>query len=117
MMGPALMQPLPIPLPSFSNFTSRCLAFNPLNYVTNSTAVGHEYVSKGTTLFYPYNDPTCNRPSQTASVDICRIALNISTSGRSHVLAELWLPESWEGRFLATGNGRIDDCTKYEGRN
>jgi feruloyl esterase len=116
MMGPALMQPLPIPLPIFSNFTSRCLQFEPVTYIANSTVVGHEHVSKGTTLFYPHNDPTCNRPNQTASVDICRIALDIGTSSRSHVLAELWLPETWESHFLATGNGGIDGCTKYEGR-
>jgi hypothetical protein len=47
-------------------------------------------------------------------VDLCRVALNISTSGRSGVVFEGWLPEGWSGRFLATGNGGIDGCIKYE---
>ncbi|EPE29434.1 alpha/beta-Hydrolase [Glarea lozoyensis ATCC 20868] len=110
----AIMQPLAVGLSNYPNFTSKCLEFNPLNYVTNSAIITLEPVAKGSTIFYPNDDVTCNRPNQTVSVDICRIALNISTSSRSHVLAELWLPEAWDGRFLATGNGGLDGCTKYE---
>ena len=72
------------------------------------------FVAAGTTLQFPDNDPSCARPNQTVSVDLCRIALNISTSSRSGVIFEGWFPENWAGRFLATGNGGIDGCIKYE---
>jgi feruloyl esterase len=113
----ATMLPLAVELSPYPNFTSKCLAFEPLKYITNSGIIDIEPVAKGSTILYPNDDLTCNRPNQTVSVDICRIALNISTSSRSYVLAELWLPEAWDGRSLATGNGGIDGCTKYEGKN
>ncbi|KAF5001238.1 hypothetical protein FGRMN_1181 [Fusarium graminum] len=61
------------------------------------------------------NVPTCNRPSQAVTVDLCRIALQIPTSKRSSISFELWLPSEWnKSRYLATGNGGIDGCIKYE---
>lgn len=98
-----------------SHFQSKCLGFEPLNHIANATINAHELILAGQTILYPSNDPTCNRPNQTVSVDLCRIALNITTSSRSNVLSEIWLPSNWTGRFLATGNGGIDGCTKYEG--
>ena len=91
-----------------------CLAFDPTRYVPNSAVNTHEFVTAGTTLLFPGNDPSCARPNQTISADICRIALNISTSSRSGIIFESWLPADWSGRFLATGNGGIDGCIKYE---
>lgn len=37
----------------------------------------------------------------------CRIELKITTNttANSTALAEVWLPEDWNGRFLAIGNG------------
>ncbi|CAG8980344.1 hypothetical protein HYALB_00011448 [Hymenoscyphus albidus] len=96
------------------SFKQRCQEFKPLSYVANATVNAQGFISAGQTILYPSNDPNCNRPSQNVSVDICRIALNFTTSDRSHVLSEVWLPQNWTGRFLATGNGGIDGCTKYE---
>ncbi|KAL1612356.1 hypothetical protein SLS60_000582, partial [Paraconiothyrium brasiliense] len=61
-------------------------------------------------------DSTCNRPNQLFSVEACRIALTIPTTNRSSVIVELFLPHltAWTGRYLATGNGGIDGCIKYE---
>lgn len=98
-----------------SHFELKCLEFEPLNYIANATINAQEFILAGQTILYPSNDPSCNRPNQTVSVDICRIALNTTTSSRSNVLSEVWLPSNWTGRFLATGNGGIDGCTKYEG--
>lgn len=97
-----------------SAFEKACLAFNPLAHVANSTLTIHQFVPAGTTLEFPGNDPTCNRPSQVSSVDVCRIALNISTSATSGIIFENWLPANFSGRFLSTGNGGIDGCIKYE---
>ncbi|KAH6675042.1 Tannase/feruloyl esterase [Halenospora varia] len=99
------------------SFRGKCLAFQPSKHLQNATVNALEYVRAGTTLQFPSNDPTCNRPNQTVSVDVCRIALNITTSSRSSVISEVWLPGTWSGRFLATGNGGIDGCTKYEDMN
>lgn len=93
-----------------SDFETKCLSFTPEVHIRNSTRQVLEYVPAGVNLSFPYNDPTCTRPSQTVSADLCRVALDISTSQRSSVTFELWLPESWSGRILGTGNGGIDGC-------
>ena len=97
-----------------ANFSTVCLNFEPLKYVSNSAVNVHEFVKAGTTLQFPGSDSSCGTSNQNVSVDICRIALNISTSERSGVIFENWLPGSWTGRFLATGNGGIDGCIKYD---
>jgi feruloyl esterase len=97
-----------------SSFETKCLQFDPTAYVSDASVNALEFVAAETTLQFPGNDPSCARPNQTVSVDICRVALNISTSGKSGIIFESWLPNSWTGRFLATGNGGIDGCIKYE---
>lgn len=93
-----------------SSFHDRCLAFNPEAHVYNSTRQVLAFVAAGTNLTFPDNDPTCNRTSQVVAVDLCRVALSIPTSKRSSIFFEIWLPEDWSSRFLATGNGGIDGC-------
>lgn len=97
-----------------TDFRTTCSTFEPTRYVANATVTAHEYVAAGTTLLFPGNDPSCARPNQTVSVDLCRVALNLTTSSRSGVVFEGWLPEKWSGRLLVTGNGGIDGCIKYE---
>lgn len=92
-------------------FERRCLSFKPETFVYNSTRTILEFVKGGTNVSFPDNDPSCSRPYQIVSTDICRVALSIPTSDRSSITYEHWLPESWTGRFLATGNGGIDGCS------
>ena len=92
------------------NFQARCLAFKPEEHVHNSTLNVLTFVAAGTNLTLSDNDPTCNRTSQVVAVDLCRVALSIPTSNRSSISFELWLPDDWSGRLLATGNGGIDGC-------
>ncbi|CAG1996813.1 unnamed protein product [Fusarium graminearum] len=100
---------------SSNSFRERCLALKPARLVHNSTLTRQEFVSAGTTLDLSDNVPSCNRRSQLVTVDLCRIALQIPTSKRSSISFELWLPQKWEGsRYLATGNGGVDGCIKYE---
>ncbi|KAI1860242.1 uncharacterized protein JN550_011620 [Neoarthrinium moseri] len=96
------------------SFEAQCLSFRPEASVLNSTRTQLQFVAAGTNLTFPDNDPTCNRNSQVVGTDLCRIALSIPTSSRSSITLELWLPETWTGRTLATGNGGIDGCIKYE---
>lgn len=93
-----------------NKFEKRCLSFTPELYISNSTRHVLEYVPAGTNLLFPDNDPTCARPSQIVSVDLCRVALSIPTSERSSFTFEMWLPVRWSGRLLGTGNGGIDGC-------
>lgn len=94
-----------------NSFRQKCLAFMPAKLIQTSTLTRREFVPAGTTLQLSDNVPSCNRPSQAVTVDLCRIALQIPTSKRSSISFELWLPRQWEGaRYLATGNGGIDGC-------
>ena len=92
------------------NLQERCSNLTPEVYAYNSTRQVLEYLPAGTNLTFSDNDPTCSRPNQTVAVDLCRVALSIPTSNRSSITFEIWLPENWSGRFLATGNGGIDGC-------
>lgn len=98
---------------SGSTFREKCLAFKPDHYVGYSSLNVLEYIAAGTNLTLGDNPVTCNRASQVVSVDVCRIALEISTSETSQITFEAWFPEKWSGRFLATGNGGIDGCEWY----
>lgn len=96
-----------------STFEQRCLSFHPESIIRNSTLTQLEYVHSGTTLNFPDNVASCNRPSQEVTTNLCRIALSIPTSNRSSITFELWLPEHRNGRrHFSTGNGGIDGC-KY----
>lgn len=95
---------------AFYSFEDKCLSFKPEAHVHNSSLNVLAFVAAGTNLTFPDNDPTCNRTSQIVDLDLCRVALSIPTSNRSSISFELWLPENWSGRFLATGNGGIDGC-------
>ncbi|XMA10595.1 hypothetical protein WAI453_003386 [Rhynchosporium graminicola] len=95
-------------------FGAKCLAFRPENYVTNSSRTAVEYITSGTTLKLTDNVVSCGRAFQTVATNLCRVGLSIPTSTKSSISFELWLPETWTGRFLGTGNGGIDGCLKYE---
>ncbi|KAJ4349266.1 hypothetical protein N0V95_004696 [Ascochyta clinopodiicola] len=102
------------PVLGSSAFEKKCLAFKPEKLVSGATRNVLEYVPAGTTLRFPDNVAACNRGSQAVTANVCRMALSIKTSQRSNITFEAWLPEDWSGRFLATGNGGIDGCIKYE---
>lgn len=93
-----------------SGFHERCRSFDPTYYVENSTLNVREFVAAGSNLTFPDNVASCGRASQVVSVDLCRVALEIRTSSTSRITFEMWFPEEWSGRFLATGNGGLDGC-------
>ena len=93
-----------------STFEQTCLSFLPEGLVANSTRAVLEYVTAGTAITFPDNDPSCSRSSQVVSTNLCRVALSIATSDRSGITYEHWFPETWTGRVLVTGNGGIDGC-------
>ncbi|KAF2432219.1 tannase and feruloyl esterase [Tothia fuscella] len=96
-----------------ASFRDLCNSFQPST--PNSTVELVEFIPRNTSVDLNYRDVTCGGPGKSAPVgqDLCRIALNIKTSNRSKIHLEAWLPEDWNGRFLATGNGGISGCIDY----
>ncbi|KAF5021030.1 hypothetical protein F66182_6961 [Fusarium sp. NRRL 66182] len=100
---------------NFDTFPNKCLTFKPTTLIHNSTLTRQEFIPAGTILQLSDNVASCNRPYQAVEVDLCRVALQVPTSKRSSISFEVWLPSEWKGaRYLATGNGGIDGCIKYE---
>lgn len=93
-------------------FEQQCLSFSAQERAPNAHIQVLEYIPRGTNLTLADNDSTCSRQSQQISADICRVALSVTTSNRSSIVMELWLPREWSGRFLGTGNGGIDGCKR-----
>lgn len=92
-------------------FQHQCTAFDLSSVgLTNATVTEHVYVESGTNLSLPDNDPSCNSKSQVVPVNLCRVALQIATSESSGIVAEIWLPEDWNGRLVTTGNGGLGGC-------
>jgi len=96
---------------SASNFKDNCNSFAKQLKLANTTVWFSEYVPANTNLTFPDNDPSCTRPSQVVSADMCRIAMYVATSNRSGISMEAWLPRSYNDRFLSTGNGGTSGCT------
>ncbi|UJO25326.1 putative feruloyl esterase B-2 [Fulvia fulva] len=83
----------------------------------NVTVNFSRYIAAGTNVSLDQSTPelrSCTRPSQVVPVDLCRVAMYVSTSSRSGITLEAWLPTNWTGRFLSTGNGGLNGCLQYE---
>ena len=93
-----------------SPLEAQCASLAQSLQLENTSVWFTQYVTTGTNLTFPDNDPTCNRRSQAVSADICRVALLVKTSDRSNISMEAWLPSNWTGRFLSTGNGGLSGC-------
>ncbi|KAF9889539.1 hypothetical protein FE257_007249 [Aspergillus nanangensis] len=93
------------------SFADKCHSFSPRDYAADIQRQQVQYVPAGTCLPLYSNDSTCGYTSPIASAEVCRIFFSVSTSPRSSVDLELWLPRNWSGRFLQAGNGgiRYDD--------
>lgn len=67
----------------------------------NTTITAAEFVPAGT--FVPPN-ALPNVPHGTLPAH-CRVAAVLTPSSDSHIEIEIWLPDSWNGKFQAVGNG------------
>jgi feruloyl esterase len=92
------------------DFKKKCDSFQPK--IDSTTLEFTEFLKSGSKASLRYRDPSCGGPGYSAALtgDVCRVALYIKTSERSAVHFEAWLPGTWNGRFLATGNGGIGGC-------
>lgn len=94
-------------------FDSQCAAIASKLAVQNGVVHFSQFVAAGTNLSLAENNATCGQSSIVVTADICRIALSVSTSDRSGLNMEAWLPSNWTGRFLSTGNGGLAGCIQY----
>ncbi|THU80585.1 putative feruloyl esterase B-2 [Dendrothele bispora CBS 962.96] len=102
------------PPPGF-NFDSACSTTVSKLSIENVTVFATQSVPAGTNITFPDSDPSCQPAgsSQFVPEDTCRITMFVSTSNRSGIHMETWLPRAWTGRFLSTGNGGLAGCIQY----
>ncbi|KAM0421391.1 hypothetical protein ACHAPT_010745 [Fusarium lateritium] len=96
------------------SFEQQCSSLSASLSIEHANLTRSEFVAAGTIVEFPDADPSCGRSSQNVSVNLCRVNLQVATSPRSTIKAQVWLPEDWSGRFLSTGNGGLGGCIQYE---
>jgi feruloyl esterase len=77
----------------------------------NTTILSASYVPVGTNITLPGAcgpDTTMN-----TAADVCRVYGMVNTTADSAVEFEIWLPDTWYGRFLAVGNGGLGGCKRF----
>ncbi|CAI6339933.1 unnamed protein product [Periconia digitata] len=87
-----------------------------LNTAPGLAVLNATHLSNGVVVDLPGLVPSCmvnGLSSTTTTNDLCRIIVNVTTSASSTNRIEAWLPDNWNGRFLATGNGGIGGCIDY----
>jgi len=97
-----------------NGFSRQCTSVATKLHIPQANISFTEFVAANTTLQFPNADPSCTRPSQAVSANICRVGLSVKTSATSGIRMEVWLPQNWTGRFLSTGNGGLGGCIQYE---
>lgn len=98
------------PQVSAEDFKATCESFRP--EVPDVTLEFTQHIQAEATVDLPYVDKTCGGPQISGKVgeDICRVTMYITTSAQSGIHLEAWFPKTWNGRFLATGNGGLGGC-------
>jgi feruloyl esterase len=96
-----------------ANFKNTCASAINTFHLANTTIWTSSYVSAGTNLTFPDTNETCAQGPQLVSANMCRITMYVATTARSGISMEAWLPETWTGRFLSTGNGGLSGCIQY----
>ncbi|KAI2794222.1 putative feruloyl esterase B-1 [Penicillium oxalicum] len=97
------------------SFQKKCEQFSHKIKVHDATIHGVTYVAAGTNISMENIPSTCagNAYGNKTPFDFCRVSLNVTTSPKSQIYMEAWLPSNYSGRFLSTGNGGIGGCLQY----
>ncbi|KAJ7249408.1 tannase and feruloyl esterase [Mycena rebaudengoi] len=99
-----------IPLGALGQSSAKCLALKQSLRLENTTILDVAYIAAPTTVSTP---GSCQSSAPVTSAPLCRVEFVINTTSTSAVHAEAWLPDTWFGRFLATGNGGFGGCIDY----
>ncbi|KAH9917042.1 feruloyl esterase-like protein [Fomitopsis serialis] len=88
---------------SLSSFESKCSSFS-LQGVSGASVTKTKYYANGTTVKLSSSMSSIDTDDLP---DFCRIELTITTNStaNSSCNTEVWLPSTWNGRFLTVGNG------------
>jgi hypothetical protein len=75
-----------------------------------------EHHPNGYTILLPDTVPSCGgyRFDVNTTADLCRVVMTVPTTETSSIRVEAWLPDDWNGRSLATGNGGTGGCIGYD---
>ncbi|KAJ7493771.1 putative feruloyl esterase B-2 [Mycena latifolia] len=100
-----------LPLCAFATDpAAKCLALQQALHLKNTIILNVTYVTAPTNVTTP---GSCQASAPLTSAPLCRAQFVIATTSTSAVHAEAWLPDTWFGRFMGTGNGGLDGCIDY----
>lgn len=94
--------------------TSLCNNFSPSNWAVNSLQCVSISANTATDTPNGQANAQCG-DSFTPEVDICKVSMNVQTSGNSEAYMEVWLPQGddYNGRSMSTDNGGLNGCVHY----
>jgi feruloyl esterase len=91
-----------------------CNSFSPSNWAVNSLQCVS--LAAGSAVDTPNGQANAQcGDSFTPEVDICKVSMNVQTSGVSSTYMEVWLPngDDYNGRTMSTDNGGLNGCVHY----
>ena len=105
LLSATLLAVLACLLPLTIAWQSDCESFTPEG-VPDVTLLGATYYPANTTVDITTNQSAIDVANLPA---FCRLQLQITinTTATSTCYTEVWLPDEWNGRFLAVGNGGL----------
>ncbi|KAI5781230.1 tannase and feruloyl esterase [Geopyxis carbonaria] len=95
---------------------ARCASFAATLKLENTSITATTYLTANETFVIPDAHPTCAQ-NATTPVALCRLELLTKTTSTSQVVTELWLPDNFNKRVAATGNGGFNGCVDYDALN
>ncbi|KAM0723507.1 hypothetical protein Q7P37_000494 [Cladosporium fusiforme] len=93
--------------------TALCNNFSPSNWAINSLTCSPHSANTAVDTPDGQANAQCGT-SFTPEVDICKVSMNVQTSGNSDTYMEVWLPQNdYNGRTMSTDNGGLNGCVHY----
>ncbi|KAJ7073308.1 tannase and feruloyl esterase [Mycena belliarum] len=88
----------------------KCLSLQKTLHIENTMVLNTEYVAGARNVTTP---GSCQSTAKVEGAPLCRVQFVVNTTSTSSVYGEAWLPDTWYGRFLTTGNGGLGGCPQY----